>query len=430
VGEKPVDSSLKLHGRRIRVCFVALYAYSLFNRNSSFVFGGSEVRAWLFATALAKFPEFDVRAAVIDHGQGEVEIYDGVRLYKDPSIRPPAGSTRWENYWWLLRHHWRQRIGGMRPIRLGPAPVPGERTFMLDRADADIYVIIGVTNLTAELATYCRVRGKHLLVLAGSDGNFSETFYDGSLAQDTYGNLATACHYAIMNADRIVAQSDHQAAICWERFERRASVIRNPFDATNDWTSDHDGYVVWIGKSDRIKRPALALEVARAFPETRFVLVMNPSQRALHQRILDDAPPNVTFIEFLPLAEIETLISRAAVLLNTSRFEGFPNTFLQAGRHGVPVASLVVDPDSFLKSRRCGLCAGGTMEDLTAGLAQILQDPALRDEMASNIAAYVRHEHRPEDKVNALRSVLLQMVGRPSWRPVRPTNPSAKPVLA
>ena len=65
-----------------KICFVCLYAYSLFNRSTRYEFGGSEVRCWLFATRLSKFSEYDISVIVLDHKQPQVEQYGHIKVYR------------------------------------------------------------------------------------------------------------------------------------------------------------------------------------------------------------------------------------------------------------------------------------------------------------------------------------------------------------
>ncbi len=106
--------------------------------------------------------------------------------------------------------------------------------------------------------------------------------------------------------------------------------------------------VLWCGTVHTYKRPELLLELARRLPHRKFVLVggqgVDETQTAPYYRgILGEARAlgNVHATGFLPLAQVEPHFDRARVFVNTSEYEGMPNTFMQAWARGIPTVATV-----------------------------------------------------------------------------------------
>ena len=95
------------------------------------------------------------------------------------------------------------------------------------------------------------------------------------------------------------------------------------------------------------KRPELFLELARRMPHRRFVMVGGHDSDRIgqmyiaHVREALKTLPNVEYRGFMPFLDADRVFDGARVLVNTSSYEGFPNTFLQAWARGVPTVAFV-----------------------------------------------------------------------------------------
>ena len=119
---------------------------------------------------------------------------------------------------------------------------------------------------------------------------------------------------------------------------------------------------------------------------------------------------NLTFIKRVGFAEIDGYFRRAKVLVNTSAAEGFPNTFIQAGKWATPILSLKVNPDGFLDKYGCGLCAGGDWDKFVKMLGELL-DPATAQRYGRNGRRYAEENHDIKKIVEEYKTIFRQLVG-------------------
>jgi glycosyltransferase involved in cell wall biosynthesis len=309
---------------------------------------------------------------------------------------------------WARARDYRKRYA---PVlaRIGDYAITKEMVETYRRVDADIYCSFGVGNATADIIAYCRRWGKKFVLFAGSGDDFSDSYRKDSLEHNVYGSRCDVCYDVVMTADYIVTQTEDQRRLLKQRFGRNSACIANPFDLCTPPAMapiSAGRFALWIGKSDPVKQPLLFIELAQANPDLSFMMIMNRSDQALHAEVLSRRPPNVMLVESVPFHQIERYFAQAYVLVNTSRFEGFPNTFLQAGKYAVPVLSLAVDPDGFIELHECGFVAKGDSDALNRGLRTLARDCALRSKTGANLRTYVEERHALPGRVDELKRFL------------------------
>jgi len=101
---------------------------------------------------------------------------------------------------------------------------------------------------------------------------------------------------------------------------------------------------------------------------------------------------NLVVLDQIPPREAERLLEESALFVNTSLYEGFPNTFVQGWLRETPTVSLHVDPDQVLAREGIGVCSGD-FERLVADVRRLLLDADERIEMGRRARRYAESEH-------------------------------------
>jgi glycosyltransferase involved in cell wall biosynthesis len=150
-----------------------------------------------------------------------------------------------------------------------------------------------------------------------------------------------------------------------------------------------EGIILWAASLGRGKRPWLFGDLARRHEgePLRFVLLGGHSDRAYAEQIRAALPGNVEAPGQVPFDEALAWFDRAAVLVNTSVSEGFPNTFLQAWLRGVPVLTLGIDPDGIVREHGLGEVAED-VEAMSEALRRLLADPERYARLAAHVRAF------------------------------------------
>ncbi|MCA9075423.1 MAG: glycosyltransferase family 4 protein [Planctomycetaceae bacterium] len=418
----------------LRVCFVALHALPAIDVSLNRPVGGTETRAWTFAKGLATSGSVDVRFIVRTDSPRQPFRQDGVdvipmedRIYSlyesvgkciERSSRfPGVRLRRWEN-----KLVWQVPVLATYRILAGRSRDPWRADPFYTEQPVDVFCTFGVQANSARVIAAAHDSHRKAVLVIGSDGDLDERYTPGSSYVSPYGDVGSVCHAIIQRADAIVAQTEKQQQLLQDRFCRESTLVANPIDF-DSWdagrrstlpdgtTCDLDRYVLWVGRAESVhKRPLLLLEVARLCPEVNFLMVLNPRDRTVEERVRRDAPANVKIVSQIPFDLMPAVFDHATVFVSTSSLEGFPNVFLQAAATGVPIVSLEVG-DEFLKTSKSGFCTHGDLPRMAEHVRCLWTDLVTSTQRPRGGRDYVSAEHGLQTQTARLEAVLKSTAG-------------------
>lgn len=207
-----------------------------------------------------------------------------------------------------------------------------------------------------------------------------------------------------------LCQTERQMAFLSPRRRRKAILFPNILDPALAWMPPErpGDSVLWVASvKPKAKRPDLFLDLAKALPSRRFVMVgdlRGPPEFQEHFRARLRALPNVDWVGPVARQAMPGQYARARCLVNTSDTEGFPNTFLEAFACGVPVVSLTIDPNGLLGNQGAGLVTGDDPAKLAASVEALFSDTVWQPLRAA--ALRVAAQHAPRTAVEILYKLL------------------------
>jgi glycosyltransferase involved in cell wall biosynthesis len=206
-------------------------------------------------------------------------------------------------------------------------------------------------------------------------------------------------NYGIKHATVIAAQTKYQATLLKAKFGIDCQdyiPIGHPFPE-EQLVKSSPLSVLWIANLKPLKRPEVFVNLAKHFSErddVQFIMIGRSGWGPWFDWIKMEIKnlPNFKYVGEIPQDEVNQYLNRGHILVNTSRYEGFSNTFVQAWMRRVPVVSLTVDPDQILVKEKIGF-QSGIFKQLCADVDKLICDNKLRTEMGERALIYARKNH-------------------------------------
>ena len=379
-----------------KICIVGLDSYGMLSGEGDLKYiGGESVQHVLLARAWRDLGH-DVSMIVHDEGQGARRVIDGITAI--------AAHTR---------------HGGLPGLRFFH-PRASKLVSALSAADADVYYQSPAGVNTGFTAWFCGMSNRHFMFRVASDSD-CEKEPRLRLLRDRM-----LYDFGLKRAHVVAAQTAYQQQLLRENHGVESVVINMmvepPARPTKPITKDID--VLWLSNLRSLKRPELALELARQLPDMKFTIAGGPMPGG--ETYFEDVAAaaarlsNVTMLGAVRYADTGALFDRAKVFLNTSSIEGFPNTFLQSWIRGVPVVSFF-DPDGMVNRLQLGRIAS-SLDDMREAIRGLLDVDVYRELIGRRARDFAVREY-----TTGVAARYLEQLDQRTREPARTASPGIVP---
>lgn len=224
--------------------------------------------------------------------------------------------------------------------------------------------------------------------------------------------------WGVKRSKSLVFQTKQQEMLFMAHENRGGNIIGNGFIIREALPDVVKNSILWVSRSSDVKRPHLFLELARRLPEEQFVMIM-PGNNELKDTVIEQVKelPNVEFHHYVPFEEINYYFEHAKLFVNTSTYEGFPNTFIQCGMARTPVLSFRINPDNIMNEYELGLVCNDSIQSAVEFIQKL--DTSLIQKYGQNIREYTLAEHDIVNTFHRYEELFLRLYLKENYQDVK-----------
>lgn len=220
--------------------------------------------------------------------------------------------------------------------------------------------------------------------------------------------------YGLRNAGSIVGQSNNQNELLYNLIGRKCDLILrlgHPIPDEQIFKCKNKITILWISNFKfHQKQPFIFVELAKHFKlnsNLKFIMiggVLGDNSKYEKFKSEIDKVDNIEYLGRLNQDQISKHLNKSQILVNTSLYEGFPNTFVQAWLRKVVVVSLFVNPDEILTKNEIGFYSG-SFKNLVNDIHCLSSDKELLKSLGERSYQYAIKHHTIGTMVKSLLSV-------------------------
>lgn len=366
---------------RKKICFIALASLPLLTSNENLKYiGGAELKSVLMGEELAK-RDFNIKFITYNE-KIEKRMANGITIIKIYSPNSNISGLKKELIIWKS----------------------------LKKANADIY--FQASGRGGIIPLFCILHRKKYIKWISSN---SDLLLEHIHKNKNYGLISKIdIYFELKFANKIIVQNQFQKELAEKKFNKKCVLIKNPITIPNNTLINikNKKTILWVSTIRKLKQPDIFLKIAKEFPDFKFIMIggeyIHSKDSEIFEKIKNESKTisNLEFLGFVPHHNIQKYYEESLIFINTSRMEGFPNTFLEAWINCTPVISLNIDPDEVICNMKLGLHSK-TFEQMIIDVNTLLHNDDLRNEMGMNAKKYVEQNHDVKKIANQFEKLII-----------------------
>lgn len=346
----------------MKIAFLSSFAHLALDEREERVSGGAELQVALLAQELAK-RGVEVCILAGNTGQPDIAEKHGVRV---------------------------RNAGNFHTGRLLPMLLSAPRIFQLLRQERPEWVcVLGWTAWLFYLWLLRRFLQFRLVFICGLDTEVNGQYRRENPVRGFF------FEFAMRHADKRYAMTELQRTL-FAQGGMSCGFYRNLIlPRRKPLILDKKVDFLWVARCRAIKNPHLFLKLAEALPDARFWMICPPEDSQLFSKIQEHANrlPNVKLWPGIAYHQIQDYYDAARVFVNTSEWEGWPNSFIQAGLGQSAILSWKIRPDRLFEDYRLGFCADANWELFVQYSQKLFQNRQQAEECGREASRFVRELH-------------------------------------
>jgi len=358
-----------------KICFAMNYLYKQ-------RLGGAEVQAWLLAKQLAKSGhQVTYIAENLNNSSKKIEIIEGVEIHWIPQ----------RYYFDILNHNIYSKT--------------------LKQISPDIIVHRYTSLYTGIIGKYAKLHDIPFMWICTDDGIPFKNYFrqrQQAILKRTPKNVVTKFitqsyasirdrykNYGMKYVTHPCVQNQVQYDLLLNNFGLKGNFIHSGHEKPKSINRVDPPLILWVGNLGRRKRPEIFIELAKQCSQLnlRFRMIGTHPDKAQLNKLFADKSSNLEWKGALPLEETLAVFDQASILVSTSTYEGFPNTFVQAWLRGIPVVSFGINPNEVVTKHDLGKIVDSIPEAQQAIIQYISNDISIERQ---TIKQYAQQHHSIE----------------------------------